>query len=95
MKPHRGATLLVLAILGAALCFPIGLCCALSAVVMAIADLRSMKAGRMDPTGHSQTVAALVIAIGAIGLTILLFLLWCVYVFMAGVAGSSVRGFGR
>lgn len=61
VKPHRGVTILVMA-LCSFICNP---CLALSigAWVMANNDLKEIRAGRMDQSGHGLTVAGMVIAI--------------------------------
>jgi len=53
LRPHRGGTVLVLGILGLVVCF----ICGIIAWVMGNEDLRQMKAGRMDPSGRSNTQA--------------------------------------
>ncbi|MCI0746879.1 MAG: hypothetical protein L0Y58_15865 [Verrucomicrobia subdivision 3 bacterium] len=54
MKPHRGALILVLGILGLVLC---GIFTAVPAWVMGNNDLKSMDAGTMDSSGRSLTNA--------------------------------------
>jgi uncharacterized membrane protein YjgN (DUF898 family) len=53
MEPHRGTTVLVLGILGIALCY----ICGPIAWVMANKDIAKMNSGLMDPTGLEQTKA--------------------------------------
>ncbi len=53
MKPHRGTLILVLGILGLAVCGPLGI----AAWVMGSGDLKQMDAGTMDPAGRSTTQA--------------------------------------
>jgi uncharacterized membrane protein YjgN (DUF898 family) len=53
MEPHRATTILVLGILGIALCY----ICGPIAWVMANKDIAKMNAGLMDPTGLEQTKA--------------------------------------
>jgi hypothetical protein len=53
MKPHRGATILVLGILGLVVCQLLGI----AAWVLANEDLREMDAGWMDPSGRDLTNA--------------------------------------
>jgi len=53
MKPHRGATILVLGILGLVVCQLLGI----AAWVLADQDLREMDAGWMDSSGRDLTNA--------------------------------------
>ncbi len=53
LKPHRGAAVLALGILGIAPCF----ICGIIAWVMARNDLAEMDAGQMDPAGRGITSA--------------------------------------
>ena len=53
LKPHRGAVVLVLGILGIVVC----LICGIIAWVMGNGDLREMNAGIMDPSGRGMTQA--------------------------------------
>lgn len=53
-KPHRGAVVLVLAILAWAVCA----ICGIVAMVMAKNDMKEMEAGIMDPSGMGLTKAA-------------------------------------
>lgn len=71
MRPHRGAMMLVLGILGLVMRFPLGI----AAWVLGNGDMREMDAGRMDPTGRGLTqagkvlgvIATLVWALGVFG----------------------------
>jgi hypothetical protein len=58
-EPHRGGTVLALAIVGLFFCdiLPV------IAIIMAIVDLNKMGSGTMDPSGRGLTIAGLVIAI--------------------------------
>lgn len=53
LKPHRGAVVLTLGILGIAVCF----ICGIIAWVMGKNDLKEMDAGVMDPSGRGLTNA--------------------------------------
>jgi hypothetical protein len=53
MKPHRGAVILVLGILGFVMCPFFGL----AAWIMGTNDLQEMARGRMDSTGRDLTIA--------------------------------------
>lgn len=82
LRPHRGATVLVLGILGLALCFILGII----AWVMGNNDLRDIDAGVMDASGRGLTQAGRVCGIisTCVGLVELLFM--CLWV---GVFGGS------
>lgn len=62
-RPHRGATILVLGILGlmanSCACLIPGIC----AWYMGSEDLNAMRAGRMDPSGQGITMAGMVLGI--------------------------------
>ena len=75
MKPHRGATILVLGILGIVLCPFFGP----AAWVMGSTDLQQMAARQMDSSGRDLTQAGRVC--GIVG-TILLVLQFFLVVFM-------------
>jgi hypothetical protein len=75
LRPHRGTTILVLGILSVVTCQPLGI----FAWVMANADLREMTAGRMDPSGRSNTEVGRILGIvGTVlfGLTLFVAALW-------------------
>ncbi|MFP4053767.1 MAG: GYF domain-containing protein [Phycisphaerae bacterium] len=59
LKPDRGVLVLVLSAVGLATCFVVSLI----ALVLALTDLKEMKAGIMDPEGKSLTQVGLVLAI--------------------------------
>lgn len=82
-RPHRGGMILAFAILGWAFCAVFGI----MAWVMGNADLREMRAGRMDRSGMGLTQAGMVI--GMIQ-CILLMIAVPIYllVFFAAVAGN-------
>jgi hypothetical protein len=70
-RPHRGALILVLGILGIIVCFPFGV----AAWLMGQSDLRDMDQGVMDPTGRGLTDAGRILGIigtilAAVGLII-------------------------
>jgi len=64
-QPHRGGIILALAILG---WFSIPLLC-IPAWMMGAADLKQMRAGRMDRSGEGMTQFAMIV--GAIGTIIM------------------------
>jgi len=80
LKPHRGASVLVLGILGLVLCFILGIV----AWAMGNTDLKEMDAGAMDPSGRSMTQAGRVC--GMIG--VILGCVWLIIVLMT-VAGRG------
>jgi hypothetical protein len=59
-RPHRGGTILALAIVSLCIC---GIILGPAAVIMAIVDLNAMQAGRMDPSGTGLTWAGLIIGV--------------------------------
>jgi hypothetical protein len=71
-SPHRGATVLVLGILGILVCFILGII----AWSMGSGDLKAMDRGRMDPSGRGLTQAGMVLGIISTLLTLGVFLLW-------------------
>ncbi|MAF65202.1 MAG: hypothetical protein CMJ84_06045 [Planctomycetes bacterium] len=75
MKPHRGAVILVLGILGFVLC-PF---CGVAAWIMGSSDLAAIDAGSMDPEGRGLTQAGKLCGI----ISSLLSILWIgLFVFM-------------
>ena len=79
LAPHRGVLILILAILGWAVCFVF----APFAWAMGSADLRAMRTGSMDPSGMGLTQAGMIL--GMIQ-TILLLLLLVLFVVFTAVA---------
>ncbi|MCL4196089.1 MAG: hypothetical protein KJZ69_01235 [Phycisphaerales bacterium] len=78
MRPHRGALILVLGILGLLLCVILGII----AWVMGNGDLRQMDAGVMDPAGRGLTQAgrilgmiSCILAILGIGIGVIIMVL--------------------
>lgn len=65
-RPHRGGTILMLGILGWTVCGP--LC--IAAWVMGSDDLKQMRAGRMDRSGHDMTYFGVIL--GMIGSILML-----------------------
>lgn len=89
-RPHRGAVVLTLGILGVVISF-LGILGGI-AWYLANEDLRQMAAGRMDPSGQAMTQAGKIC--GIIGFV--LGILGCCWggfwlVFVLGMAGSSGR----
>lgn len=93
VKPHRGAVVLVLGILGLLLCFILGIV----AWVMGTGDLHEMAEGRMDPSGRGLTQAGKILGIIATCLGIL-GVLWVIlsFVILGGAiaAGAASGGTG-
>jgi len=58
-RPHRGGMILSMALMSYFVCTPL----AIVALVMAILDIREMRAGRMDPNGEGVTWLGLVLAV--------------------------------
>lgn len=90
-KPHRGALILVLGILGLVFC-PLT---APFAWMMGSEDLRQMRAGRMDPEGEGLTQAGRVLGMIVTGL-MLLFVIGVVFVTCGTIVagGSASSGYG-
>jgi hypothetical protein len=96
-KPHRGALILTLGILGILVC---GLC-GIFAWVFGNADLREISAGRMDPKGRQLTEAGKICGIVGTCFAVLqvgALCLWLTIVFgffgavgAAGAAGAASR----
>jgi len=85
MKPHRGALVLTLGILGfVAACAPLGIV----AWVMANADLREMDEGRMDPEGRGLTQAGKICGMVATLLLIAVVLAFMFFTVLAMVLSS-------
>ena len=84
VKAHRGVLILVLGILGFAICFPFGI----AAWVMGNKDLGEIDAGRMDPDGRGLTNAGRIIGMVCVILNIVVFLGVAVLFAVGAVAGS-------
>jgi hypothetical protein len=84
-RPHRGVLVLVLGILGLAMCPPFGTV----AWVLGGSDLRAMDAGEMDPTGRGLTSAGRIIGIIATVLGALAVLVAILIVFLT-MLGTKV-----
>lgn len=65
--PHRGATVLIMGILGLVCCFIFGII----GWAMGSSDLRDMNAGRMDPSGRGLTQAGKICGIISVILAII------------------------
>lgn len=88
MRPHRGAIVLVLGILGIVVCFIMGII----AWVMGNTDLSAMRAGTMDPSGEGLTQAGRICGIISVALGVLGFCLgivWIIFVIALGAAGAA------
>lgn len=57
LRPHRGGLILTFGLLGVLCCMPF----AIVAWVMGAADLKEIRAGRMDPSGQGMTQAGMII----------------------------------
>ncbi len=94
MRPHRGAIVLVLGILGIVVCFITGII----AWVMGNKDLSAMRAGTMDPTGEGLTQAGRICGIISVVLGVLGFcfgIVWMIVVFMAIGAAEAAGAAGQ
>ena len=92
LKPHRGTVVLVLGILGLAVCA----ICGIIAWVMGHNDLKEMDLGLMDPTGRGTTQAgkicgmiSCILAMVALVGPLLFFLVIFFLGIFAGLAGAG------
>lgn len=86
MKPHRGAVVLVLGILGIVLfCFILGIV----AWVMGKNDLEEMRAGQMDPSGEGLTKAGKICGMISVILTVVFVALWLLLAMCGIIAGGA------
>ena len=84
VEPHRGALVLILAVLSWFVnCFPLGI----AAWVMASSDLHKMRIGQMDRSGEGLTRASMIIAIIHVGINALALLLFFMIIVLSIVAG--------
>ncbi len=81
LRPHRGAAVLVLGILGLVVC----VICGIIAWVMGNNDLREMDAGRMDPTGRGLTVAGKICGMISVILAIVALGIWLLWIMGAAL----------
>lgn len=86
LKPHRGAVVLVLGILGLVCCF----ICGIIAWVMGNNDLREMAAGTMDSTGRGLTQAGKICGMISVILQIVGFVIWLLFAGLMGVSHVQV-----
>jgi len=84
MKPHRGAAILALGIIGIVLCFITGII----AWVMGSGDLREMKEGFRDPEGEDLTRAGMICGIVGTCLALLGILWYVIVVMIIGASGG-------
>lgn len=85
LAPHRGSTILALAIIGLLVCGPI---LGPVAWIMGTNDLKEMAAGRMDPSGEGSTRAGQVIGIVSTILAIISIVFMVFLIAMAGPRGA-------
>ena len=85
MEPHRGTTVLVLGILGLAVCQ----ICGIIAWVMANKDIPKMEAGQMDPEGLGQTKAGKICGIISVVILAVILLIYVVFFVIFGAAAAS------
>jgi hypothetical protein len=83
LQPHRGGLILTLGILGILCCLPLGIV----AWVLGSQDLKSIRAGKMDPSGQGLTQAGMVVGIVATILGAVGILLQIVFFAIAALAG--------
>jgi uncharacterized membrane protein YidH (DUF202 family) len=87
LKPHRGAVVLVLGILGIVVCF----ICGIIAWVMGNGDLREMNAGIMDPSGRGMTQAGKICGMISVILTIVGLCIWLIIMMFVGASATMHR----
>lgn len=87
LKPHRGAVVLVLGIVGLIICAIAGVV----AWVLANTDLREMDAGRMDPSGRGLTQAGKILGIIAVALWGVVVLAW-IGMAILGIGAAAIGG---
>jgi hypothetical protein len=80
-QQHRGSTILVLGILGLAVCFILGI----FAWTMGNEDLQKMRAGRMDRSGQGLTEAGRIC-----GMVAVLWQVFGILIFILVTAGSAL-----
>lgn len=84
-KPHRGALVLALGILGIMFCFILGII----AWVMANNDLREMTAGKMDPEGRPLTQAGKICGMISVLIHFAIILIWILMVVIIGIGAAT------
>ncbi|MCF6227763.1 MAG: hypothetical protein L3J82_03725 [Planctomycetes bacterium] len=87
LKPHRGTLVIVLAILGWALCF----ICGIVAFFMSRADLKEMQAGVMDRSGEGLTNAARIISMVQLILAAIFIPLYIIFIVVM-VSSDGMQG---
>ncbi|KPK81369.1 MAG: hypothetical protein AMJ81_10650 [Phycisphaerae bacterium SM23_33] len=90
VRPHRGAVVLTLGILGIVPCF----ICGIVAWVLGNTDLREMRAGRMDPAGEGMTRAGKICGIVGVCVAIGFVALYALWFGMIMLMAFRVRGGG-
>ena len=89
MRPHRGAMVLVLGILGLVInCFVLGII----AWILGNNDLAAMRAGAMDPTGEGLTQAGRICGIISVALAILGCCVAIVWIVLAIALSATAAG---
>lgn len=86
LQPHRGATILVLGILGLVTCAILGII----AWVMGNNDLQAMDSGQMDRSGRDMTQAGRVCGMIATILWLASLFIAFIYIIILFTCGSSV-----
>ncbi len=67
LRPHRGGTILTLAVLGIVCCWPFSI----AAWVMGVQDLQEMRQERMDRDGEGLTQAGMIVGIVGVAIWVL------------------------
>jgi hypothetical protein len=90
LAPHRAGMILTFGIM--AVCGIVPIIFGPMAWVMGGADLREMRAGRMDPSGEGMTQAGRIMGIISVALMIIMLLLFCVFFgigMIAAIGGAA------
>jgi hypothetical protein len=85
LAPHRGTLILVLGIMGLAVCA----LCGVAAWIMGGHDLKEIKAGRMDPAGKDQTQIGYILGIVSTAILAITLLMLCVLFGLMGMRGAA------
>ena len=85
LKPHRGAVILTLGIVGLVICF----ICGIIAWVMGREDLRQMDMGQMDPSGRGLTQAGTICGMISVILVAVMLGVWLIGGVLMGMCAAG------
>lgn len=86
-RPHRGALILVLGIVGLVMC----VICGIIAWVLGAGDLREMREGNMDRAGEGLTKAGMILGIISVCLNVLAIILYVALIMLGLIAGAAAN----